>query len=58
MVGFLTNTTTVSYAIEDSPGVLPVTPDWHQTEPETIGSLNESITTTPRNPISKKRNRR
>ena len=55
MVGFLTNTTTMSYAVETTPGVLPTTPDWYQLEPDSIGSLNESVTTTPRNPISKKR---
>ena len=52
---FLTNTTTLSYAVELTPGVLPGSPIWFQLEPDSIGTLGATITTVPRNPISKKR---
>lgn len=52
---FLTNTTNMSYSVEATPGVLEALPDWYQLEPDAIGGLGATITTTPRNPISKKR---
>ena len=52
----LTNNTQLSYSIETSLGVAGST--WFQIEPNSIGQYGASITTVPRNPISKRRQRR
>lgn len=54
----LTNNTTLSYAIEDSLGVLPGSPDWFILEPNSIGTYGATITTVARSPISQNRQRR
>lgn len=53
-----TNTVSLAYAIEDSLGVLPVTPVWKTVEPNTIGAFGPEIGTVARAPISKNRQRR
>lgn len=54
----LTNNTSLAYAIEDSLGVLPGSPTWFLTEPNTIGAYGANPTKVSRNPISKLRQRR
>lgn len=54
----LTNNTGLQYAREDSLGVLPGSPDWKVLEPNNTGTFGASITTVPRSPISKLRQRR
>jgi len=54
----LTNNMGMSYAIEDTIGVLPGSPIWHVLEPNTIGAYGASITTVARSPISRNRQRR
>lgn len=54
----LTNNTTLSYAIEESLGVLPVSPAWFILEPNSIGTYGATITTVARSPISQNRQRR
>lgn len=54
----LTNNTGLNYAIEDTIGVLPAQPVWHELEPNSIGSFGATITTVARSPISKNRQRR
>ena len=50
-----TNETVVSFAVEESPGKLPVSPIWKSTEVNDISALGATITTSPRNPISESR---
>jgi Phage tail tube protein len=54
------NSNDVGFAIarEQSLGVLPVTPDWRQIEPNGFGSFGNEIKTAARRPISKDRQRR
>jgi len=54
----LTNSTTLAVAIEDTIGVLPLSPEWRVLEPNTIGTYGATITTVARNPISRNRQRR
>lgn len=53
-----TNLVSLAYAIETSLGVLPGSPTWKLVEPNNISSYGPEITTTPRNPMSKNRQRR
>jgi hypothetical protein len=54
-----TNNFSLSYAKESTvPGVLPVTPDWRQLEPNGISTYGTEMTTSARAPISKRRQRR
>jgi len=50
-----TNTTVVSYCIEETPGVLPASPVFKSLEVNDISSLGATITTAARNPISTSR---
>jgi hypothetical protein len=54
----LTNNTSFAYALEASIGTLPGSPIWKLLEPNTINQFGSTITTVPRNPISKMRQRR
>ena len=55
----LTNNTGLQYAREATPGVLPGSPvDWKVLEPNSQGAFGASITTVPRSPISKLKQRR
>jgi len=54
----LTNNTSLSYAKEETIGVLPGSPVWKLLEPNAITSFGATITTVARNPISKNRQRR
>lgn len=54
----LTNNFSLQYAIEESIGVLPGSPEWKLLEPNTIGAFGSSIATVARSPISKNRQRR
>lgn len=54
----LTNNFSLQYAIEESIGVLPGSPEWKLLEPNTIGAFGSSISTVARSPISKNRQRR
>lgn len=54
----LTNTTSLAYAIESSLGVLPGSPIWKLLEPNSYGNFGAQITTVPRAPITKTRQRR
>tara|TARA_R110000851_G_scaffold268071_2_gene420693 strand:+ start:21005 stop:22606 length:1602 start_codon:yes stop_codon:yes gene_type:complete len=54
----LTNNTSLAYAIETSLGVLPASPTWFLTEPNTIGAFGANPTKVSRSPISKLRQRR
>jgi hypothetical protein len=54
----LTNGMSLSFAREASLGVLPVTPQWFELEPNTINSFGTTISKTNRTPISKARARR
>lgn len=54
----LTNNFSLEYAIEDSIGVLPGSPEWKLLEPNAISAFASAITTVPRSPISKYRQRR
>lgn len=54
----LTNNFSLEYAIEQSIGVLPGSPEWKLLEPNTIGAFGASISTVARSPISKNRQRR
>jgi hypothetical protein len=54
----LTNNFSLQYAIEQSLGVLPGSPEWKLLEPNTIGAFGSSISTVARSPISKNRQRR
>lgn len=53
--GVRTNETSVQYAIEESLGVLPASPEWKLTEPNAINDFGATITTVQRSPISKNR---
>lgn len=52
MAQVLTNNSTLSYAIEQTPGVLPGSPSWKKLEPNNITAYGAEITTVARNPIS------
>ncbi len=54
----LTNNISLAYAIESSLGVLPGSPTWKLLEPNDISTFGATITTVPRTPISKNRQRR
>ena len=54
----LTNNTALAYAIEQSLGVLPGSPEWKTTEPNEISTFGVEITKVAREPISKNRQRR
>lgn len=54
----LTNNFGLQYAIEQSLGVLPGSPEWKQLEPNAISTFGATITTVARSPISKNRQRR
>ena len=51
------NDTGLSYAEEDSPGVLPVTPVWYPLEPNSYSDFGGSLKTIARNPINASRQR-
>lgn len=53
-----TNDVSLRYAAETTPGVLPGSPSWKILEPNNISELGDTITTTPRRPISAQRGRR
>lgn len=52
------NSTGLRYAIEESIGVLPTTPDWVPLEPNTYTEFGGSTTTVARNPINAGRQRK
>ncbi|QBQ71181.1 major capsid protein [Shewanella phage S0112] len=54
----LTNNTSLQVAEEETIGVLPTSPTWYTLEPNSVGSYGATITTTPRSPISRSRQRR
>lgn len=54
----ITNGMSLSFAREASLGVLPVTPQWFELEPNTITTFGTTIAKTARSPISKARARR
>ena len=54
----LTNNTSLAYALETSLGVLPGSPTWFLTEPNTIGAYGANPSKVSRSPISKLRQRR
>lgn len=54
----VTNGMSLSVAREATLGVLPVTPQWFELEPNSIGSFGATIAKTARSPISKARARR
>ena len=54
----LTNNFSMQYAIEESLGVLPVSPVWKLLEPNAVNAFGATITTVARSPISKNRQRR
>lgn len=54
----LTNSETLNYSVEASPGVLEGSPAWKQLEPNAINSFGVTTSKTERNPISKSRQRR
>lgn len=58
MARTLTNNTALAYARQQSRGVLGGSPTWKTLEPNTISAFGAEITTVPRNPISKLRQRR
>lgn len=53
-----TNEVALSYVEETSLGVAPASPAWKLLEPNTIGALGAEITTVPREPITKDRQRK
>jgi len=53
----LTNNFSLQYAIEETIGVLPTSPDWKLLEPNAINTFGATLTTVPRSPISKNRQR-
>lgn len=54
----LTNHTATAVAREESRGVLPGSPVWKTLEPNDLTDVGAELTTTPRSPISKLRQRR
>lgn len=52
------NVTNLSYAQEDSPGVLPGTPVWIPLEPNSYADFGGELTTVARNPINASRQRK
>lgn len=52
------NSTGLSYAEEETPGVLPVSPTWKPLEPNTYPDFGAAITTVARNPINSSRQRK
>ena len=53
----LTNNTTLAYALESTVGVLPGSPTWFLTEPDTIGNFGAEVSSVSREPISQSRQR-
>ena len=47
--------TSLQVARETTPGVLPGSPSWREMEPDNVSAFGPTITTTPRRPISKRR---
>lgn len=58
MARVLTNNVSLQFTIETSIGVLPGSPLWKLTEPNSISAYGASITTVPRRPISRERGRK
>lgn len=58
MARTLTNNFSLAYAIEQSIGTLPGSPEWKLLEPNAISTFGATITTVARSPISKSRQRR
>ncbi len=54
----LTNNFSLQYAVEQSIGVLPGSPEWKLLEPNAIGGFGSTISTVARSPISKNRQRK
>ncbi len=54
----LTNSETLNYSVEATPGVLEGSPLWKQLEPNAINSFGVTTSKTERNPISPSRQRR
>jgi hypothetical protein len=54
----ITDKSSFSVCKEQSPGVLPTTPDWTYLEINSVSDMGETISTTERNPISNDRMRR
>ena len=54
----LTNNVSLSYAVEQTLGVLPGSPVWKLLEPNEINTFGSTVTTVARSPISKNRQRR
>ncbi len=54
----LTNSETLNYSVEATPGVLEASPAWKQLEPNAINSFGVTTSKTERAPISKARQRR
>ncbi len=52
------NSVTLAYAREQSPGVLPAPPKWRVLEPNAIDNFGSDIKTVAREPLSKSRQRR
>lgn len=50
--------TSLSFAYEDMPGVLPATPIWHPLEPNSYDDFGIETTLTARNPINRSRQRK
>lgn len=54
----ITNGTALSFAKEATLGVLPVTPQWYELEPNSINSFGNTYARTARSPITRSRARR
>lgn len=52
------NFTELRYAVEESPGVLPTTPEWIPVEPNEYKDFGGTVTTKARNPINASRQRK
>lgn len=52
------NFTELRYAVEESPGVLPTTPEWIQVEPNEYKDFGGTVKTKARNPINASRQRK
>lgn len=53
----LTNNVSLAFALESSVGVLPGSPTWFLTEPNSIGKFGAEVSSVARRPISKSRQR-